>query len=58
MSDHTRITLSDSDRRRVEAARELLVEVRSADLSDAPYSLGRLEIVTEDLLRVLDGGQS
>lgn len=58
MTDHTQITLSDSDRLRVEAARELLAEVRSADLSDAPYSLGRLEVATEDLLRVLDGGQS
>lgn len=53
----TRISLSPNDADRVERWREVLVEVEAADLSEAPRSLGRLQIVVGNLLDLIERGQ-
>lgn len=57
MTDTTRISLSETGLLLVERAREVLAEVQAADLSDAPYSLGRLEATLDGLLHLIEEGR-
>lgn len=53
----SRVELNENDRRRVERLRRDVASIKAtpATIDDYAYLAGRLEVIAEDLLRIIDG---